>query len=203
MFAHPHDQPGGPGRQRRVLLIVLLLNGGLAGLLAVAGLLADSSALVANALDNASDAVVYLISWLAVGRAAAWKVGAARLSGWMLVAFSLVVLADVARRLVTEVEPLGATMMALALVAAAVNLVCLWLIRHLHAEDVNLRAAETFSFNDFVSNGGVLLAGGLVIALGRPWPDLVVGAAVAAVALKGGLEILADARKAGGGGAGA
>ncbi len=196
MPPHSHDEPSSDERQRRVLLIVLLLNAGLALALAVAGFVADSSALIANALDNASDAVVYLISWLAVGRAAAWKIGAARVSGWMLIAFSALVLVDVVRRLVTGAEPLGAAMMMLALVAAAVNLLCLWLIRHLHTEDVNLKAAETFSFNDFFSNGGVLVAGGLVILLGRPWPDLVVGAAVAAVALKGGLEILGSAREA-------
>jgi Co/Zn/Cd efflux system component len=57
-----------------------------------------------------------------------------------------------------------------------------------------MRAAETFSFNDFASNGGILIAGGLVMWLRQPWPDLVVGAIVALIAAKGGLEILEVAK---------
>ena len=85
-------------------------------------------------------------------------------------------------------------MMAMAVVAAGVNLWCLLLLKRIRTDDVNMRAAETFSFNDFISNGGILVAGGLVMWLGRSWPDLVVGALVALVAVKGGLEILKDAK---------
>ena len=54
------------GVQRRTLLVVLILNAALFVGLGIGGLLADSSALLANALDNASDSAVYLISFLAV-----------------------------------------------------------------------------------------------------------------------------------------
>ena len=57
-----------------------------------------------------------------------------------------------------------------------------------------LRAATTFSFNDFISNGGMLVAGGLVLWLGSNWPDLIVGVMTALIAIKGGIEILKDAR---------
>ena len=60
---------------------------------------------------------------------------------------------------------------------------------------VCVKAAETFSFNDFASNGGILVAGALVLWLGQAWPDLVVGVLVAAIALKGGVDILRDAAK--------
>ncbi|MEW5683300.1 MAG: cation transporter [Pseudomonadota bacterium] len=180
-------------RQRRILLVVLGLNAALFLGLGVAGVMADSSALIANALDNGSDAVVYLLSFLAVGRALAWKRRAARVSGIMLLVFAAGVLADVVRRSLAGAEPVGMTMMGMAAVAAVVNLVCLELIRRGRSDDVNMRAAETFSFNDFASNGGILIAGGLVLWLKQPWPDLVVGALVALIALKGGLDILKDA----------
>ena len=64
--------------QRRTLLVVLILNALLFVSLGVGGLLADSSALIANAADNASDSVVYLLSFLAVGRGLNWKRRAAR-----------------------------------------------------------------------------------------------------------------------------
>ena len=68
------------------------------------------------------------------------------------------------------------------------------LLQRLEGDDVNLRAAETFSLNDFASNGGIIVAGGLVLWLDQSWPDLVVGMLVAAIAVKGGIEILRDAR---------
>ena len=183
-------------RQRRTLLVVLILNGLLFAGLGLGGLLADSSALLANALDNASDGVVYLISFLAVGRALTWKRRAATTSGVLLLIFAVGVLVDAGRRWWLGAEPIGGTMIVLAVVAAVVNLICLQLLRRLDGDDVNLRAAETFSLNDFASNGGIIVAGGLVLWLDQSWPDLVVGVIVAGIAARGGLEILEDARKA-------
>ena len=183
-----------PVRQKSILRQVLLWNLGLFVGLGIAGWVADSSALMANAVDNASDAAVYLISYLAIDRQPAWKRWAAMLSGVMLLLFACFVLADVVRRWLGDVEPVGLTMMVLALVAAGINLWCLVLIRRVRSNDVNMQAAETFSFNDFISNGGVLVAGGLVLWIGSPWPDLVAGALIAVVAIVGGIRILRSVR---------
>lgn len=59
------------------------------------------------------------------------------------------------------------------------------------------RMRWTFSINDLLANLGVLAAGRLVAWLGRAWPDVVVGLAIALLAAKGGIEILSDARRAG------
>ena len=183
-----------PVRQKSILRQVLLWNLGLFVGLGIAGWVADSSALMANAVDNASDAAVYLISYLAIDRQPAWKRWAAMLSGVMLLLFACFVLADVVRRWLGDVEPVGLTMMVLALVAAGINLWCLVLLRRVQSDDVNMQAAETFSFNDFISNGGVLVAGGLVLWIGSPWPDLVAGALIAVVAIVGGIRILRSVR---------
>ena len=183
-----------PVRQKSILRQVLLWNLGLFVGLGIAGWVADSSALMANAVDNASDAAVYLISYLAIDRQPAWKRWAAMLSGIMLLLFACFVLADVVRRWLGRAEPVGLTMMVLALVAAGINLWCLVLLRRIQSDDVNMQAAETFSFNDFISNGGVLIAGGLVLWIGSPWPDLIAGALIALVAIVGGIGILRSVR---------
>lgn len=182
-------------RQKRTLLIVFALNLLLFVTLGIAGLVADSSALIANAVDNLSDTIVYAISWLAVGGSGQLKRGAARLSGVMLVIFAIGVLVDALRRPFFGPEPVGVTMMAMATFAAVVNLICLWLLKPLKTDDVNLRAAQTFSVNDFFSNGGILIAGALVMSTGSWIPDVVVGLVVAAVAVLGGVEILRDAKR--------
>jgi Co/Zn/Cd efflux system component len=183
----------GDQSKRRVLWIVLALNVAIAVAFFVTGALADSSALIANGLDNSSDAIVYAISLLALSRPPRWKRGAARFSGFMLLVFAIGVLLDVARRYAAGSEPLGLTMVVMAVVAAVVNLQCLFLLKRLRGKDVNLRAAETFSFNDFISNGGILVGGGLVLWTGQNWPDLLVGLGVAGIAIYGGIEILRDA----------
>ncbi|WP_058616636.1 cation transporter [Tepidimonas taiwanensis] len=185
----------GAPSERRTLWIVLVLNAGIAIAFLVAGVTADSSALLANGLDNLSDAAVYALSLAALGRAAKWKVGAATVSGVMLLVLAGGVLLDVGRRYLQGSEPIGVTMMLMSAVAAAVNYACLKLLQRVREPDVNLRAATTFSFNDFISNGGILVAGALVWWLGSNWPDLVVGFATALIAVKGGIEILRDARR--------
>jgi Co/Zn/Cd efflux system component len=138
---------------------------------------------------------VYAISYYAVKRGALWKNRAAQLSGVMLLVLSAAVLADVARRFVSGAAPVSGVMMVMTIVAAAINLACLRLLRGHRQGDVNLRAAWTFSINDLIANLGVLVAGILVAWLDRPWPDLVIGLLIALVAAKGGVEILLDARR--------
>ena len=171
---------------------MLALNVAIAAGFFATGLLGDSSALIANGLDNSSDAIVYAISLMALGRPPRWKRIAARFSGIMLLAFAVGVMFDAGRRYLMGSEPIGATMMIMALVAAVVNLASLFLLKRLRGKDVNLRAATTFSLNDLISNGGILIGGGIVLWTGQNWPDLVVGIGIAAIAIYGGIDILRD-----------
>ena len=180
--------------ERRTLWIVLILNAGISAAFFLVGLTSDSSALIANGVDNLSDALVYLLSLIALSRGAVWKTRVAKVSGTMLLLFAIGILVDVGRRYLYGSEPIGSAMMAMSAIAAAVNYICLRLLQRLEKPDVALRAATTFSFNDLISNGGILVAGGLVLWLGGNWPDLIVGVLTAFVAIKGGIEILKDAR---------
>ncbi len=183
--------------QRRTLLQVFLLNAGLSAALFASGAIANSAALIANGADNASDAAVYALSYFAATRGARWKVRAARLSGVALLIVAAGVFIEALRRFFGDPEPAGALIIAMSIVAAAINVLCLRLLLAHRRSDVNLRAAWTFSINDMLSNLGALVAGVLVMWLGRAWPDLVIGMAIAFVAAKGGWEILQDARSEG------
>lgn len=180
--------------ERRTLWIVLLLNAAIAAGFFATGLIGDSSALIANGVDNLSDTAVYGLSIVALSHGRTWKTRAAMVSGVMLLLFAGGILLDVGRRYVQGSDPIGPTMMAMSAIAGVVNYVCLRLLQRIKQPDVNLRAATTFSFNDFISNGGILIAGALVLWLGTNWPDLLVGLATALIAIKGGIEILRDAR---------
>lgn len=179
--------------QRRTLWIVLVINLALTAGFAIGGWIGDSSALLANALDGASDSFVFLLSLVAFDRSGAWKRGAARVAGLTLLVFAAGILLDATRRYFGGSEPLGPTILILGVIGAIGNGLCLWLLVRLRKKDVSMRAATTFSLNDFASNGGVFVAGGLVIWTGANWPDLAVGVLVSIIAVKGGIEILRDA----------
>lgn len=183
------------GRERRALRIALGLNVALATSLFIGGVIADSSGLVANALDNAADAGVYAITLFAVPRGTVWKVRAARVSGLMLLVLSAGVIADVIRRFIVGAEPVGLLMVVMTIIAIAINFLSLRVLGGLDRDEVHARATWTFSMNDFLSNVGVLLAAVLIGVLDQAWPDLVAGLAIAVLAAKGGIEILVDARR--------
>ena len=188
-----HEVDVGSPEKRKTLWVVLWLNVAIAiGFFAV-GYFADSNALLANGLDNSSDAIVYALSLLALARSRIWQRGAARFSGVMLLVFAAGVIADAVRRFVEGSEPGGFMMLAMAAVAAVVNLICLRMLQRTEDKDVSMRAATTFSFNDFIANGGIIIAGIVVMLTGANWPDLVVGVAVACIAVYGGIQILRDA----------
>lgn len=180
---------------RKILRTVLLINLGqsAAGIGIGLGMWAASTALMGAGLDNLADASVYAVSLYAVGRAATVKVRAARLSGFLLIGLAVLLLVEVLRRFAGGEEPVGPAMMAMAAVNAALNLVCLRLLRRHRGEDVNFKASSIFTSNDSIVNGAIVLSGALVMWLGSNVPDLVLGLVVAGIAANGGREILREA----------
>jgi Co/Zn/Cd efflux system component len=183
---------------RRILWLVLLINLGQSlGGVAV-GLWASSTALIGAALDNLADASVYGVSLYAVGRSATIKVRAARLSGWLLIVLAVILLVEVLRRFFGGEAPIGPAMMGMAVVNAALNLVCLRLLKRHQGEDVNFKASAIFTSNDSVVNLAIVLSGALVLWLDSNLPDLILGLVVSAIAANGGREILIKAAEADG-----
>jgi Co/Zn/Cd efflux system component len=168
-------------RQRRVLRMVLWINVAMFVLELGAGLVAHSTALLADSVDMLGDAVVYGFSLYVIGRGARWQARGALLKGAIMAAFAAGIVGEVAVKLARGVTPDGGMMSAVgtvALIANASALAFLW--RH-RADDINLRSAWLCSRNDVVGNAGVLVAAAAVTLSGSAWPDIVVGLAIAAL----------------------
>lgn len=196
MAADPSADDGDPrldarnAGERRTLQQVLGINLGQCVAGVAVGAAAASTALIGTALDNLADAAVYGVSLYAVGRSAHAKVRAARLSGWLLIGLAALLLIEVLRRFFGGEPPIGAAMMAMASVNAALNLVCLRLLRRHGTADVNFKASAIFTSNDSIVNLGTVLSGALVMWIGSNVPDLVLGVVVSLIAARGGREIL-------------
>lgn len=180
--------------QGRVLWILLSINATMFVAEMTAGILSESTGLIADSLDMLADATVYGIGLYAVGRAAHAKIRAASLSGMFQVLLALGVAFEVARRLLFGSEPEALFMIAASLVALLANVVCLAFIAKHKDGEVHMRASWIFSKNDVIANVGVIVAGALVHFLASPLPDLAIGAMISFVVLRGGLAIIADAR---------
>ena len=183
------------GEERRVLVLLLAINASMFLAELILGIVAESMGLIADSLDMLADAAVYGVGLYAVGRAKVIKIRAANLSGVFQVVLAIGVAGEILRRMIWGSDPEPVYMIAVSLAALIANLVCLVLISKYRKGDVHMRASWIFSKNDVIANAGVVVGGCLVYGFGSRWPDLVIGAFIVVVVLRGGLEIVGDARR--------
>lgn len=182
--------------ERRVLWIALALNASMAIVGGLAGWIAHSTGLLADAMDMLSDAAAYTIGLVAIGRGARFKNNAAVLSGSLLLLLGAGVLIEVGRRITHGAEPSSGWMIGTAMLSLVVNASVLRLLAPLKSVEVHLRATWVFTRADIVANVGVVLAGLLVLWSGSAYPDFVIGVLIGLYVMKEAVEILRDAREA-------
>lgn len=177
-------------RQGRVLKWVLFINAVMFLVEGLAGLLADSSALLADSLDMFGDAAVYALTLYVIDRGARWRARAALVKGGLMALFGAGVLVKAGFNLLTEAEPQAPTMGGIGLLALVANVTCLALLYRHRSDDLNMRSTWLCSRNDIIANGFVILAAVLVSLTGRGVPDVVVGVLIAALFLKSAFGVL-------------
>ena len=156
-----------------------------------AGLIAHSTGLIAESLDNFADAAVYGLALYAVGHSVKMQVRAAHIAGVLQLILAVGVLAEVVRRFVFGSEPESLVMMGVAFVALIANTSCLLLISKHREGGAHMKASWIFSANDVVINLGVITAGALVAWTGSNYPDLIIGSIAGVIVLNGARRILA------------
>lgn len=179
--------------QRNVLLLLLLINGVMFGVELSLGIFAQSSGLIADAMDMFADAMVYGVSLYAVRRALHHKIKAAHLSGILQCMLGVMVVVDVVRRALFGSEPDSQLMIGVGLLALAANVVCLMLIAKHRKGEIHMRASWIFSRNDVIANVGVIVSGLLVGLFASSVPDLLIGLTISIIVVKGGVSIIRDA----------
>jgi cation diffusion facilitator family transporter len=179
--------------QKRVLLAVLLINATMFVLEFGAGLIAGSAALMADSADMFGDALVYGLSLYALTRSGRWKAGLALAKGGFILLLCLGVVANVAIKIGSGVPPSSTLMLIFGGLALAANLICLRLLWQFRTQDVNMSSTFECSRNDVLSNIGVLIAAGAVALFQSPWPDIVVGVAIAFILLRSSIRVIGSA----------
>jgi len=181
--------------ERKTLVILLSINAFMFVTELVLGWVAQSTGLIADSLDMLADAAVYGISLYAVGKGVLQQARSARISGVLQVVLGLGVLFEVFRRLILGSEPESLLIMAVGFLALSANIACLMLISRHREGGVHMRASWIFSTNDVIANLGVIISGVLVALAGSRYPDLIVGAIISLVVIRGGITILKEAKQ--------
>lgn len=180
-------------RQSATLRIVLAINAVMFLVEFTAGLLASSTALLSDSLDNLGDALTYGLSLYAVSRGARSKAMVALFKGALITLAGLFVLGQVAYRMIYPGVPVFEMMGIISVVALAANGACLALLWKHRTEDVNMSSVWECSRNDIASNVAVFIAAGAVWLTQSGWPDLVVGFALACLFLRSAVSVSASA----------
>ena len=179
--------------QRRVLVIVLAINAAMFVIEFGAGIVAGSTALMADATDMLGDALVYGISLYALDRSDRWKAGAAMAKGLFILLLGVGIVINVIAKLQSGIPPSSSLMLTFGGLALVANLACLRLLWRFRRQDLNMASTFECSRNDVISNVGVLIAAGAVAALASPWPDILIGSAMALLFLRSAVRVIAQA----------
>jgi Co/Zn/Cd efflux system component len=162
-------------RQTGTLQIVLVINAVMFVVVLVAGILAGSSALLADCLDNLGDV--------------------AMIKAVLILSAALFVAAQIIYKRLNPALPVFETMSAIGVLALAANGTCfalLWKHRH---EDINMSSVWECSHNDIAANVAVLIAAAGVWLTATAWPDLVIGSLLVLIFLRSALRVFRGARQ--------
>jgi cation diffusion facilitator family transporter len=192
---HKGDELAALAKQgrRRVLVLVLAINLGMFVVEFGAGIIARSTALMADSVDMLGDALVYVLSLYAFSRSDRWKAGAALVKGISILVFGGWIALEIVGKLASGVVPTSGLMAIFGTLALAANVLCLALLWRHRGADLNMRSTFECSRNDVIANVGVLLAAAGVWWTAAAWPDIAAGAIVAVLFLRSAVSVIGEA----------
>ncbi|MGM0516637.1 MAG: cation diffusion facilitator family transporter [Pseudomonadota bacterium] len=192
MHAHHHEVTDAAGR---ALGIGILLNLSFVIIEAVAGILGQSMALLADAAHNLGDVLGLVLAWGAnrltrrlASSQFSYGLGsstilAALINGATLVLVSLWILWEAGMRLVDPPEVDGLLVIGVALAGVVVNTLTAWLLISQQKHDLNLRGAFLHMAADAAVSVGVAISGLVVLLTGFARVDPLLSIAVSLVIL--------------------
>jgi cobalt-zinc-cadmium efflux system protein len=200
-MSHDHSH-GAPASFGRAFAIGIALNCAFVVAEAVAGLAANSMALLADAGHNLSDVLGLALAWAGATMAKLpaserFSYGfkkapilAALLNAILLLVAVGAILLEAAQRLVHAQEANGETVMIVAGIGILINGLTAWLFVSGRKHDINIRGAFLHMAADAAVSLGVVIAGALILFTGLLWIDPVVSIIVALVILWSTFDLL-------------
>jgi cation diffusion facilitator family transporter len=175
---------------KRRLWLVIGINATMFMVEMIAGAMAGSNALQADALDFLADSATYGISLAVIGASVRTRSLAAIGKAASLTAMSLWVLTMTAYHVLVIGIPRAEVMGVIGVLALAANLGSVLILMRYKDGDANVRSVWLCSRNDAIGNIAVMIAALAVWGTETKWPDLIVAALMAGLFLYSSLRIL-------------
>ena len=175
---------------KRRLWVVIGLNATMFAVEIVAGQMAGSKALQADALDFFGDAMTYGISLAVIGSSVAVRTTAALAKGISLLLMGLWVFGSTVWHVFFVGVPEAQVMGIVGALALAANIASVLLLVRYKDGDANVRSVWLCSRNDAIGNIAVMFAALGVWGTQTGWPDLVVAAIMAVLFLSSAVQIV-------------
>jgi len=194
---HDHTPPAGANtpRYRRILWAALIINFAMFLVEIGAGFKSGSVSLLADAIDFFGDAANYGVSLAVLSMGLTMRARAAMLKALSMLGFGLFVFGRAAWSMWQGVTPEAFTMGTIGLLALAANLGVAAMLYAYREGDANMRGVWLCTRNDAIGNVAVIVAALGVFGTGAGWPDLLVAAGMAGLAVTGGWSVMTQARK--------
>jgi Co/Zn/Cd efflux system component len=178
---------------KRRLWAVIAINAVMFAVEMVAGHLAGSRALQADALDFLGDTLTYGMSIAVIGASLRVRASAALIKGFSLLAMGLWVFGSTIYTVFVLGVPQAQIMGAIGFLALAANVASVLLLVKYKDGDANVRSVWLCSRNDAIGNVAVMLAALGVWGTQTGWPDVIVAALMAGLFTWSAVQILAQA----------
>jgi len=183
------------GKHRRILWIMLGINGGMFLIEMISGILAHSTSLIADSADMFADAFIYGVSIFVVGESTLKKARVSLVKGILMGLLGFGALYEACTKLLVGTMPDVVVMSGVGGLALLANIVCAFLILKHKDDDINMKSTWICSRNDVIANLGILVAAGLVYLINSNLPDAIIGAIIAALILKSSFGIVLESRR--------
>jgi cobalt-zinc-cadmium efflux system protein len=176
--------------------IVLALIGVFMVAEVVVGVLASSVALLADAAHMLVDALALGLSLVAIRLARRPARGAmtfglrraeilsAQANGITLLVLAGLVIYEAVRRLVEPPDVAGASVLVVAAIGAAVNLLALWILHGANRRSLNIEGSYQHVLMDLLGSIAAIVAGAVILATGADRADAVAALAVSVLMLR-------------------
>ncbi|WP_321339382.1 cation transporter [uncultured Cohaesibacter sp.] len=171
-------------RYKAVLWAVIALNGAMFVVEIIAGRMAGSQALQADALDFLGDFLTYGISLAVIGMSLRVRSTAALVKGFSLLAMGLWIFGSTLYQVLFLDVPRAEIMGVIGFMALAANVSSVLLLMRYKDGDANVRSVWLCSRNDAIGNVAVMGASVLVFYTNSALPDIVVALVMAGLFLR-------------------
>ncbi|MFP4527969.1 MAG: cation diffusion facilitator family transporter [Candidatus Kapaibacterium sp.] len=183
MHQHDHSHGDIAGTSKSRMLVTVALNLAITAAEVVGGLLANSLALLSDAVHNLSDTAAVFLAWIAIRISEKKSTGkmtfgyrriqilAAFFNALVLIAISAYLIYEAIHRFYNPQPVEGTIMFIVAVVGLLGNLISVFLLRKNKGDNLNVRAAYLHLLGDTLSSVVVIAGGVLIIYFNIYWID--------------------------------